>query len=255
MTEAEKEFIKYTDPYQKYGEKILLKIDHTMRVENLCIDIAKSLGLKNDELELSAICGLLHDIGRFEQWRRYQTYNDLKSVDHGDLGAELLRKNDLLNTFIKTNHNTVLKAVKYHNKYRVPNTLSDRNKLLADITRDADKIDVLYLFAGGKLENRTHNSAISDSVYQTLLDKKAVRKTDVKTKADRIAVCLAFAFDLNSKRAFEIVQKNNYINKLIDIQLKETSNDELKEQLEELRMHINGYLEKGPANMQASDVV
>ena len=39
---------------------------------------------------------MLHDIGRFEQIKRYGTFNDSKSVDHGEFGADLLFKEQRL---------------------------------------------------------------------------------------------------------------------------------------------------------------
>ena len=210
--------------------------------KDLCVDIAKSLNMNQDDVELSALCGLLHDIGRFEQWKRYGTYNDSQSVDHGDLGAELLKERDLINAFSMTNHNTILNAVKNHNKYRVPQTLDDRDKLFTDVTRDADKIDILYLFAEGFLTSRLHGAAISESVYQSLMKQENICTRAIKTKADVVAFHLAFVFDLNSTRSFEIVKENDYVDKMIDRSMGETTNAELKTQLENLRKHIDRYV-------------
>lgn len=242
MKDAEEQFIKYTDSYRKYGEKIILKINHTMRVEKLCEEIARSLNLKEDDINLAAMCGLLHDIGRFEQWKKYQTYNDLKSIDHGDLGEKLLKENHLINRFTNNQVNTVLRAVKYHNKYRVPKTISERNKLFVDITRDADKIDILYLFVKGELYTKTEESKMSDEIIHALKEKRLIRKDETKTKADEIAIRLAFLFDINFKKSYDIILENDYINKMIDIQIEESNNKELKEQLEELRAYLNQYI-------------
>lgn len=236
------EFLKYTESYKKYGDKIDLKINHTVRVKDLCIDIAKSIGLDNEDIELASICGLLHDIGRFEQWKDYQTFSDIKTIDHGDLGVEILTKDNFISNFSSNNHNTILKTVKYHNKYRVPNTLNDKNILFTNIVRDADKIDILYLFVNGGLVNKTNNTVMSKSIMKNLFDKKLIKKGAVKTKADEIAVRLAFVFDLNFKRSFEIIKDNNYMNKMIDVQIEETNNKELIKQLEELRKYINNYI-------------
>ena len=62
-------------------------------------------------------------------------------MDHGDLGAEFLREHDRIRIFAETDHDTILHAVEYHNKYRLPDTLSDRDRRFADITRDADKLE------------------------------------------------------------------------------------------------------------------
>ena len=244
MNEALEQFMKYTNPYKKYGSKIDLKINHTVRVKDLCIDIAKNLNLSEEDIELAAFCGLLHDIGRFEQWKRYETYNDLISIDHGELGVEILKKDKFINKFTDKNHNTILKAVKYHNKYNVPKTLTERNKLYVNITRDADKIDILYLFVNGGLVTNTENTKMTDKVFSSLMRKELIRKKAVKTKADEIAIRLGFVFDMNFKRSYEILKETDYINKMLDIQIKESKNNELNNQLEELRKFINQYIEE-----------
>ena len=238
------EFIKYTDSYKKYGEMIDLKINHTFRVKDLCIKISKSLELNEGEQELAALCGLLHDIGRFEQWKRYKSYKDLETVDHGDLGVEVLKNNNFITAFSKTNHDTILKAVKYHNKYRVPNTLSDKNKLFVNITRDADKLDILYLNSENKLSIKTEDSKMSSSVYNSLLNGNLIKKGSIKTKADLIAIRIGFIFDINYKITYRIIKEEGYIDKIIDNQLEDTNNKELKEQLIKLKEISRKYIEE-----------
>ena len=36
------------------------------------------------------LIGLLHDIGRFEQVKVYDTFSDIDSIDHADYGVEIL---------------------------------------------------------------------------------------------------------------------------------------------------------------------
>jgi len=147
----------------------------------------------------------------------------------------------MLNT---KNINTILRAVKYHNEYRVPNTLSDRNKYFTNIARDADKIDILYLFSVKGLTTNLDNSTMSKKVFNSIKKKEQIKRVDVKTRADEIAVRLGFVFDLNFKESFKILKETNYINTMLDIQLKDTNNKELVKQIEELRVFINNYIEE-----------
>ena len=48
------------------------KYYHTLRVVELCRKIGESLFLTNDDLDLICLIGLLHDVGRFEQVKRYK---------------------------------------------------------------------------------------------------------------------------------------------------------------------------------------
>ena len=68
-------------------ENIDLKAEHTRRVCEAIRDIGRSLCLSEEDLCLAEACGLLHDIGRFEQYRQYRTFADYKSQNHATLGV------------------------------------------------------------------------------------------------------------------------------------------------------------------------
>ena len=92
-TNVEQAFNRYVSAYNAADPKIRLKIDHTCRVAALCERIASSVGL--EDTSLAWLCGMLHDIGRFEQVKRYGTFVDAVSVDHAALGADLLFREGL----------------------------------------------------------------------------------------------------------------------------------------------------------------
>ena len=242
MNEAEKRFIAFTAPYLAYGDMIRLKIDHSLRVRDLCADIARHLCFSPADTETAALCGLLHDIGRFEQWRRFGTFDDLASADHGDLGEELLRTDGLLEAFADHDHDVILAAAVYHGRYSLPDTLDARTRMFVNITRDADKIDILSLLADRGQAKKTHGSIISSPVYRAALNGKAIRKQDMTTKADVIAMYLALVFDLNYRISFELLEKNGSIGRIITMQTEETDSPELKQQLQELHNHVNLYI-------------
>lgn len=243
MTEAESAFLRFVDPYRAYGEKIQVKVDHTLRVKDLCADIARSIDLDTADVELATACGLLHDVGRFEQWRVYGTYNDSKSADHGDLGSEFLEGHDLIRAYSEADRITILNAVRYHNKFQLPDVLNARDRLFANITRDADKLDILYSYGEGILTSRSKDTAMSEAVFKAVLDKRCVRNQELVTKADGIAVHLALVFDLRFERSFEVLREHGSVDKAIRRHIEETGNDSLKAQLEALREHIDRYLE------------
>ena len=60
-------FQEYTDRYDSSRDMIRLKIEHTYRVCGLCQQIARSLDLPEEEVDIAWLTGLLHDVGRFEQ--------------------------------------------------------------------------------------------------------------------------------------------------------------------------------------------
>ena len=93
-------FQEYTDRYDSTDPKIKLKIDHTYRVADLCERIAKSLKLLQEDIDLAWLSGMLHDIGRFEQLRRYHTFSDAQSIDHAKFAVELLYEDGLIANYV-----------------------------------------------------------------------------------------------------------------------------------------------------------
>lgn len=63
--------------------------------------IHKELKLTEEKIRLAALIGLLHDIGRFEQYTKYNTFSDKLSADHADLGEKTLDNNDFIREFIR----------------------------------------------------------------------------------------------------------------------------------------------------------
>lgn len=250
IKKSKDEFMKYTNNYDIENENIDRKIYHSLRVMEISKKIATNMGLENEKIELATLIGLLHDIGRFEQFKIYQTYSDLESIDHGDLGADILKQNNFIRNFIKESKydEIILKSVQNHNKYKIADDLNKEEKLFCKIVRDADKIDILYeaieiFWKNGREE--IQNDLISDKVYNEFLNKKLIKKNKnmKKNGIDKLVLMLAFVFDINFHESLEILKKEDYLNKILnnfDFKSQDT-----KEKIENIRNVLNLYLNKG----------
>lgn len=248
LEKAKLEFIKYTDNYKELGEACVRKIYHTFRVMDLCGEIAESLDLSEEDIELAKLCGLLHDLGRFEQWKRYKTFSDSDSIDHGDLAVSLLTENKskFLRKFISTDKydSIILNSIKYHNKYAIDERLEEKDELYSKIVRDADKIDILYLYTIEEITRDTNNQKFSKNIFSDLLSKVEIPGVDIKNKADDLSISLGYVFDINFKRSFHILNEEDYYNKEIDLYEDKTNNEEFIKQLEIVRKEINKYIKE-----------
>ena len=211
----------------------------------LCEMIATNLNLSKEEIEIAKIIGLLHDIGRFEQWKDYETYEDNISLDHANLGVKILKKDNYIRKYIENDkyEDIILKSVKYHNKYLLPKNMNNKEKMFANIIRDADKIDILYLHTIGDINLEIDNE-FSKEVYESLLNKKAIDRKELKNLTDRLSITLGFIFDTNYKESIEYLKNKKYFDTIIDIYKNKTNNEKLREQLEEIRKVINNYIEE-----------
>ncbi|MGN0256503.1 MAG: HD domain-containing protein [Chordicoccus sp.] len=171
-------FDEYTSHYNLADPKVKLKYDHTYRVADIADDIARSLSMSSEDVDLAWLLGMLHDIGRFEQVRRYGTFQDGQSVNHAALSADILfgrpgaaragagagtapensgacaapageagsdHEEHLIRRFLDdpTEDRLIEKAVRLHNVYHLPENLTEREYRFATILRDADKVDIL----------------------------------------------------------------------------------------------------------------
>ena len=219
IMKAKEEFIEYTQNYNLKDLHINGKQTHSIRVMEISKQIAEGLKLKEEEIELAKLIGLLHDIARFEQYTRYGTFKDALSIDHGNLGVEILNKD--IRKYINTNkYDEIIKiAIKNHNKYKIQEGLTKEQESFAKIVRDADKIDIIYesidIFWKGK-EDEIEKSEISKDVFLQFKNKKQIQRENKQTAIDNVVSVIAFIFDINFKTSFEIIKNNDYINKVID---------------------------------------
>ena len=245
MNKAILEFLKYTNEYLKYQGRIELKMKHSFRVMRLCEELALNLGLSEEEIEIAKLIGLLHDIGRFEQWKSYETFIDKDSFDHADFGVKVLKEDNYLRKFNKNSKydEIILKSIKYHNKYLLPKNLTKKEKMFCEIIRDADKLDILYLFTIKELTVDV-DDAFSKEVYESLLRNENIDKKKLINKTDRLSIFLGYIFDVNYLFSIKYLHDRNYLDTIIDIFIKKTDNKTLKKQLGEVRKVINNYIKE-----------
>ena len=227
-------FNKYVEHYNMDDPKIQLKYEHTFIVANLAEIIAKDIGANSDIAWLS---GILHDVGRFEQITKYQTFSDALSIDHAMLGADLLFKDGLIDNFnlnLSSNSSTIIeKCIRNHNMYRLPEELSDIQKLYCEILRDADKVDIFRVHCDTSLEDiynvttkDLRESSISKEVKNCFVQKKAVLKEWRNTPADFIVSLICLYFELIYPISKRIAKKQGYIDSLLAFESDNTNTRE-----------------------------
>lgn len=205
------EFDKYVSNYDFNDLNIKLKYYHSYRVMKLGEKYSQLIGFNDDEIKLATTIGLIHDIGRFEQFKRYNTFFDKKSVDHADLGCEILFENNLIKNFWSNekDYDTIYFSIKNHNKLDIPKTDDELMIKQAKLIRDIDKLDILYLRGYLKeVKFRTSNDKISPKVLDAIIEHKSVNISDINNTNDSISCNFAFAFDINNDELIDELKRN-----------------------------------------------
>ena len=207
----EEEFNKYVSNYNLENNSIKLKYDHSFRVMQLQVKYAKKLNFSKEDREIAKVIGLLHDIGRFEQLRVYNSFNDCTSIDHADYSIEqLFDKNEIERFHINKEWYPIIKyAIKNHNKMSLEPCNDERAIMHAKLIRDTDKIDIIYLFGNlAEYKQTPTNDPISKEVLNAINSGKQVRKKDQKNRNEHIIAKFAFAFDINNDITLKEFKKN-----------------------------------------------
>lgn len=242
-------FYKYIKSYNPEDEKIKMKINHILRVTQIAKQLAENLNLSQEDVELAELIGLLHDIGRFEQIRIYNTFLDKESINHAEYGVKVLFEDGLIRKFIEDNkYDRIIKlAILNHNKIEIEEGLSEKEKLHAKIIRDADKMDIFYVLTiADKKEvwfkSDLSNEKMSDEIYNNFVTIKKADYKNVKTGVDLLAVHFTYIFNLYFVESIKIIYDNNYLEKLYN---RFSFNDKkTKERIEEIYMMTKKYIEE-----------
>ncbi len=216
--EEEKRFNAYVETFDLTDPQIALKHKHTWRVVAKADQIAQSLPLSEHEKRLAHLAALFHDIGRFEQVKRYHTFYDVKSVNHAALGAQILQENPIfLADLSKADQELVIQAVYAHGLFEIPAHHQGLQRTIDQIVRDADKLDIFYVSAtedpaitSGQTLDKTRQAKVARKVYEAILNRQAVRREDRQSGLDIWISFLGFVFDLNYPISFQMALQEGY---------------------------------------------
>jgi putative nucleotidyltransferase with HDIG domain len=238
-----------------YGDQNLrrntdLKEKHTMEVCKLVLKIGEDLGLGRDELCLSEIVALFHDVGRFEQYARYRTFADGKSEDHARLGVEILKRYGVLSRFDEPVKSLVYRSIRYHNRASLPENETEQCLLFTKLLRDADKLDIWRVVTeyyhrkdgsqNGAIElDLPDTPGISEPVYQDLADRRIVDFSHVRNLNDFKLLQVSWVFDINFEMTRQLIRSGRYFELIREV-LPESS--EIQQIFNLIRNHLDRQL-------------
>ena len=246
-------FNEYTKNYDVHEINISLKIAHTYRVADIAERVAGSIGANVD---FSWLLGLLHDIGRFEQFKRYGTFIDRKSVDHAEFGADILFRDGLIESFpidgmiMESWESIAETTIRLHNKLSLPDDLDPTTHLYAQILRDADKADIFRVLTEPPYDERNKRvtavsrslqaSGVRSEVMKCVFEHRCVPRTFDMTDFESLVSSCCMAFELVYPEARRIVSEQGYLDKLLSVPVED---ERMRAQLKALKEEISQFME------------
>ena len=240
-------FENYVKKYDISIEEIKYKYEHTYRVVEYAKIICEKEKFSSYDKNISLVCALFHDIARFEEWTKYGSWN---KIDHGDLGYEILKENNLIDliTDDEKEQEIILNVVKYHNKFSLPDSLNEMEMKVLSVVRDADKIDILNTQTNDKHFEKNNNiywdeqekTDLSKTIINNILNEELVDNKLVTNTGILLVKQLTFLFDINYRTSFKIIYNLDIVNKKLNV-LKNLIIDDKKYKL--IEMKFKDYLE------------
>ncbi len=232
-TRAAGAFKTYTDAYDATNPRIALKIEHTYHVAEACDAVAREQNWSTKDIDLAWLCGLLHDMGRFEQLRRWDTFKDAESMSHATLGVEVLFGENPadapattnIRDFIEADENDELirATIAYHSDFRLPAQLDERTRRFCDIVRDGDKIDIMRTIADSTVETILKvdedaflSSRFSAPTLAAFDEHRCVARDERNEPADFLVGLICFMFELVYPASRALAREQGDIYRLLD---------------------------------------
>ena len=220
---AKEVFEQYLDGYDRENDKVKLKIIHTYGVVVQSTEIADRMKLSGEERTLAQIIALLHDIGRFEQLKRFDSFLP-DTMDHAAYGVRVLFEEGMIRRFVPedTWDETIRTAIARHSDFKLSGITDERTLFHARLIRDADKLDncrvkledALETFMGAPAEVIGAQD-ISPKIREDAFAGRSILSSDRVTLMDYWVSYVAYFFDIAYKETMDIIREERYVERVI----------------------------------------
>lgn len=224
MENAHARFRQYLQEFDITNEKIALKIRHTYEVVRSAKLIAAGLRLSQEDQDLAELIALLHDIGRFEQVRRYDSFEPA-TMDHARYGVRLLFGSEqMIRQYVREPQwdDIIREAIARHSDYETGELADPRTTLHAKLIRDADKLDNCRVKLEEPIEvllgmtgSEAGRQEITPKVWAACQSEKSILSSDRITRIDHWVSYIAYFFDINFPVTAQIILDEDYVNRVI----------------------------------------
>jgi len=206
---------------------IKLKEDHSRRTCDEMLYLTERLGIQGNQKKIAEVIAILHDIGRFEQFEKYGTYNDPRSVDHCGLGLDVIEKTGVLNDIDAVERKFIIRAIELHGTKELPSDLDGDARLYCELIRDADKLDIYYVVtqaykayekdpANFKLEmEMPYDGGYSPQMVEDILAGRRIAYEKLRTWDDMKLLQLGWVYDVNYTATLERIKKRRFLEQIL----------------------------------------
>lgn len=200
------------------------KKNHTLRVVDEISELGEAEVKSNELRNLAVIAALFHDLGRFEQFSKYNTFADSKSENHASLSVEIMKRENVLDGLDDTQIEIIYQSILNHNLPALPPTKNPKVETVSKLLRDADKMDNFFIIVRdrerlAKEKKQTYyfglplSAGFTESILSKLINGEVVPYSEAENVNDFNLLQLGWIYDLNFKTSFYRIKERDYIDR------------------------------------------
>jgi hypothetical protein len=220
---------------------------HSIKMMELCKDIASSLGVfDEEEIMICGLIGLFHDIGAINNKNKFIK---IMNEDYSEKSIDILFDKDKLMRALTndTKYDDVIKVSIYcHNKYGLPKGLNDKMLHFCKVLKDAHAIDDFRMFVNSPYMNINIEHFPNNLVYETFKGYSVVNNKISDNDADSILELLSLIFGINYQYSFVLLKQEKCVDKLISSL--EIHNKNIKSFFNQIGVVLNMYIDRKITN-------
>ena len=203
-------------------------ISHTLDVVSNAEVIGSYCMLDENSMNILRMSALFHDVGRFPQFQKYRTYNDMASENHCLLALKVLAEHNVLSALDEDERAVIEKAVEFHGAKELPE-LDERTLYFTKLVRDADKIDIFELLAENYriLANDPENfkwelefpdtPECNPEIIDALMNHQLIHYDQIKTINDAKLLQLGWVYDIYFDYSLKQIYNRGCLQTIIDL--------------------------------------
>jgi HD superfamily phosphodiesterase len=174
------------------------------------------------QLYFIEVLAWLHDIGRFEQYHKYRTFDDSVSENHAVLGLKVIEQEKILDGFSSDHQEILTRSILNHNIRSVPQNEPKQIDFYSRILRDADKLDIWRITIEMNIMFKLQEDILPKTYsvphffIQNFKDRQTLKIEQAKTMHDTTLFRLSWIYDLNFRRSLEMFRERKIGQKLLN---------------------------------------
>lgn len=214
-----KVFEQYINKFNMNKGNVKMIYFHSIKVMDLCKDIATNIGIFNEEeIKVCGLIGLFHDIALVSNKNTNYIFDD--TVDYNKKSVEILFDTNKLMRSITDDkkYDDIIKIAIYcQNKNGLPKGIDDKTLHFCKVLKDAHTIDNFRMVLNYSYLDTHIDNFPTDLVYNEFKKYKVINSKVSDNDADGILETMSLVFGINYHYSYSILYQEGYLIKFIDM--------------------------------------